>query len=152
MYIFSTDRLGIYKYQLLLRMTTLTRITHWVPRILCILPILLVSMFALDSFEPGRTIWQQLTAFLIHLIPSFVLLAALVVAWKWEKAGGIILIVLGIAFGIFIFRGNFRRLGDLWKSATIVMALAFPFFLSGILFLASNYLRKKEAETPPAGE
>jgi hypothetical protein len=152
MYIFIPDRFWIYNYQLICIMTTLTKITHWTPRILCILAILLVSMFALDAFEPGETIWHQLLAFLIHLIPSFVLLASLVVAWKWEKAGGIIFILLGIAFGIFIFRGNLRRMGDLWKSITIVMALAFPFFLSGILFLVSYYLRKKESQPPLAGE
>jgi hypothetical protein len=132
-------------------MKPLTRITHWTPRILCILAILLISVFALDAFEPGRTLGQQLLAFLIHLIPSFILIAALVAAWKWEKIGGLIMIAIGLALGIFLFRGNYKRMGDLWKSITIVMALAFPFFLSGILFLASDYLKKKEAE-PPAPE
>jgi hypothetical protein len=133
-------------------MKPLTRITHWTPRILCILAILLISMFALDAFEPGRTLGQQLLAFLIHLTPSFILIAALVVAWKWEKTGGLIMIVIGLAFGIYLFRGNYKRMGDLWKSVTIVMALAFPFFLSGIMFLASNYLKKKETEKPATEE
>jgi hypothetical protein len=133
-------------------MKTLTTITHWTPRVLCILAILLVSMFALDSFEPGRSLGAQLLAFLIHLIPSFILIAALIIAWKWERTGGVILILLGAAFGVFIFRMNFRRTGELWTSMSIVMALAFPFFLSGVLFIISNYLKKKEAGQELPGE
>jgi cell division protein FtsW (lipid II flippase) len=130
-------------------MNSLTKITHWTPRILCILAILLISMFALDAFEPGRTIWQQLLAFIIHLIPSFILIAVLIVAWKWEKTGGIIFIIIGTALGIFLFRGNYRHNHNLWNSITIVMAMAFPFVLSGVLFILSHYLKNrdlKEAE------
>ena len=65
-------------------METKVKVLHWLPRIICILAILFVSMLALDSFAPGLTIWQQLGAFLMHLIPSFVLLVFLVIAWKWE--------------------------------------------------------------------
>jgi hypothetical protein len=129
-------------------MKPLTKIAHWAPRILCILAILLVSMFALDAFQPGFPIGKQLLAFLIHMIPSLILTAALIVAWKREKAGGIILIAIGLALGIYIFRGNYKRLGDMWKSLSVVMALAFPFFLSGILFLTSDYLKHKENEKP----
>lgn len=127
-------------------MKPLTKIAHWTPRILCILAILLLSMFALDVFQPGLSLGRQLLAFVINLVPSFILIAALIVAWKWEKAGGIILIAIGLALGIFIFRGNYKRMGDMWKSLTVVMALAFPFFLSGVLFLTSDYLKKKEKE------
>jgi hypothetical protein len=133
-------------------MKTLTKITHWTPRLLCILAILLVSMFALDSFEPGRSLGAQLLAFLIHMIPSFILITALVIAWKWEKAGGIILILLGAAFGTFILKMNLRRTGELWTSLSVVMALAFPFFLSGVLFIISDYLKKKEAGQQLPGE
>lgn len=76
---------------------------HWVPRILCILAILFISMFALDSFTPGLTIWQQLGAFFIHLIPSYILIALLIIAWKWEYFGGIIFIVIGLGFSPVIF-------------------------------------------------
>ena len=83
-------------------------VIHWVPRILCILAILFISMFALDSFTPGLTIWQQIGAFLIHLIPSFILVALLIVTWKWEYIGGIIFIVIGLGFSPFIFNHNYN--------------------------------------------
>ena len=73
---------------------------HWAPRILSILMILFVSMFALDAFAPNLSVWQQIGGFLIHLIPSYILLAALLVAWKWENLGGWLFTLLGIIFSI----------------------------------------------------
>ena len=72
-------------------MKTSIKVFHWLPRIICILAILFISMFALDSFKPDLTIWEQLGDFFMHLIPTYVLIALLIVAWKWEKIGGIIL-------------------------------------------------------------
>ena len=125
-------------------MNRLTKITHWTPRILCILAILLISVFALDAFEPGQTVWHQLLAFIIHLIPTFILTALLIIAWKWERTGGIILGIAGLALGIFIFWANYKNHHNLWNTITIVMSLAFPFVLSGVLFIISYYLKKKD--------
>ena len=81
-------------------------ILHWTPRIICILAILFVSLFAADSFSPELKFWQQLAAFFMNLIPSFILLAILFVAWKWEKIGGIIFTVIGFGLSPFIFQHN----------------------------------------------
>lgn len=56
------------------------KLFHWLPRILCILAILFISMFALDSFEKGLSIGQQSAQFLKHLIPSLILTAFLIIA------------------------------------------------------------------------
>ena len=56
-------------------MKTSTKALYWTARILCILAILFVSLFSLDSFSSERTFWQNTTAFLMHNIPSFILLA-----------------------------------------------------------------------------
>jgi hypothetical protein len=89
-------------------MKTSIRLFHWSPRILCILAILFISLFAADAFAPGLTIWQQLGAFFIHLIPSFILLSLLIVTWKWEFIGGIIFTVLGLGLSPFIFIHNYK--------------------------------------------
>jgi len=125
-------------------MKPLTKVTHWVPRILCILAILLVSMFAIDAFGPGQTIWHQISDFIIHLVPSLVLITLLVIAWRYEKTGGIIMAVAGTIFCIWLFRANYRHNHFFWRSFSIMMAMAFPFALSGILFIISHYLKKKE--------
>jgi hypothetical protein len=120
------------------------KLIHWLPRIICILAILFVSMFALDAFAPGLTIWQQLGAFFMHLIPSFVLLAILIVAWKWELIGGIIFMVIGIGLSPFIYSFNHNRNGmTVGNSLMVVLLINIPFVLVGILFIASHFLKKK---------
>lgn len=119
------------------------RILHWAPRILCIAAILFVSLFALDAFEPGLPLGDQIKGFLIHLIPSFVLLAILVLAWKWELAGGILFILIGLVMTPVIFTGNYRVNESIWLSLLIVLTITIPFLIVGILFVLSHH--KKNA-------
>ncbi|NMC38246.1 MAG: hypothetical protein GYA41_07985 [Bacteroidales bacterium] len=122
-----------------------TKVFQWTPRILCILAILFVSLFALDSFSSERTLFQNAGAFLIHLIPSFVLLAVLIIAWKWEKTGGIILTILGVILFIAVFYLNYKkREFSLSQSLINVSIVCLPFILAGILFIVSHYTKKKE--------
>jgi len=125
-------------------MKTSTKVLYWAPRILCILAILFVSLFALDSFSSERTFWQNTAAFLMHLIPSFVLLAVLIISWKWEKVGGIILTIVGLAWTVFVFILNYKRTHSVATSLLIILMVALPFVLAGILFILSYYSKKKE--------
>lgn len=70
---------------------------HWLPRILSVIFILFISIFALDTLEDP----QWYIALPIHLIPSFILLAVIILSWKNQKVGGISFILYGI--GIFFF-------------------------------------------------
>ena len=121
-----------------------SKIIYWVPRILCVLAILTVSMFALDSFDPRLTVWQQVIGFLIHLIPSFILAAILVIAWKWELIGGMILAVIGLGFTPMIFSINYRMNHSFWMSFGIIALITFPFILAGALFILGHYMKKKQ--------
>lgn len=118
------------------------RVFHWLPRVLCILMILLVSLFAFDSFAPGLSAWQKLGAFFLHLIPSFILTAFLVLAWKWENVGGIIFIVIGLALSPIIFMFNYNRRHSL-EQALFSLIITVPFIVAGILFLVSYFKKKK---------
>jgi hypothetical protein len=125
-------------------MKTSIRIFHWLPRIICILAILFVSLFALDAFAPGHTLWQQLGDFFIHLIPSFILIASLIVAWQWEFIGGIIFTMIGIGLSPFVFMMNYHRTHSIGVSLAIIFMITIPFVVVGILFIVSHYLKKKE--------
>ena len=120
-----------------------TKIFHWLPRIICMLAILFISLFAADAFKPGLTIWQQLGAFIINLIPSFVLLAVLIIAWKWEYIGGIIFIIIGLGLSPVVFMHNYKMNDSIWMSAGIIMIITIPFAIVGVLFIVSGYLKKK---------
>jgi hypothetical protein len=124
-------------------MKTSIRLFHWLPRIICIIAILFVSLFALDAFAPGLSIWQQLGGFIIHLIPSFVLLAFLIIAWKWELIGGIIFMLIGLGLSPFIFMLNYNRNHSIGMSLGIILGITFPFVVVGIFFIVSHLLKKK---------
>jgi len=125
-------------------MKTNLALLHWVPRILCLLAILFISMFALDSFEVGLSIWQQFAAFFMHLIPSFMLLGILFIAWKWEFVGGIIFMVIGLGLTPYIFKHNYQMNHSVGISLGIILMITFPFIVVGALFILSHYLKKKK--------
>lgn len=128
-------------------MKTSVKLFHWLPRIICILSILFVSMFAADAFAPGLTIWQQLGGFFMNLIPSFVLLAFLIVSWKWEFIGGIIFILIGLVTSPLVFLLNHNRNHlTVSQSLGIVLMITFPFIVVGILFIISHFLKKKNLQ------
>ena len=119
------------------------KLIYWLPRIICILAILFVSLFALDAFEAGKTIWQQIATFLIHMVPSFILLIFLLIAWKWEFLGGIIFILIGVGFSPWIFMHNYKMNNTIGMSLVTILLITFPFVLVGILFLISHKLQRK---------
>ena len=127
-------------------MKTSLQILNWSPRILCIMAILFISLFALDSFDPRLTLMQQIGEFLIHLIPSFVLLACLIVAWKWELIGGIIFTMIGIGFSPFVYHMNYNRIHNVGACILIVLMITFPFIVVGVLFIMSHIMKKKNIQ------
>ncbi len=107
----------------------------WAPRIICMLAIAFVMLFSFDVFEPKYTFGEQMFAFLMHNIPTLILIALLIVAWKWELAGGILFIfisLLGIVFFTRFFTENFYSI--------IVTG---PFLIVGALFMIHYFLDKK---------
>jgi len=122
-----------------------TTLIHWVPRLLGLLAIMFVSLFALDSFEPGVPFFRQLAAFFMHMIPSLALAAILVLAWKNEMVGGIVLVVIGVVLSVLVFNLNYQRLGSVSKSLGIIALITFPFILDGLLFLFSHYWKKRHS-------
>lgn len=124
-----------------------SKILHWAPRIICILAILFISIFALDSFDPALTLWQQLSGFFIHLLPSFILLALLILSWKKELLGGILFTQIGCILSPIIYQHNFSSNHSVLMSLGIILMVTVPFVVVGILFILSHFLCKKKNET-----
>ncbi len=82
--------------------TNLTRVLYWTPRILSILFILFISMFALDVFDGTSDAWQIFVGLAIHLIPSYILIIIAVIAWHWEPAGVILYALLTSAYPLMV--------------------------------------------------
>ena len=120
-----------------------SKLIHWLPRIICLIAIAYISLFSLDAFNPEHSIWQQLGDFLMHLVPSFFLLAVLIVAWNWEMVGGVIFMIIGLALTPYVFTINYGMNQSFWMSLGIIMTITFPFILVGILFIVGHLLNKK---------
>jgi hypothetical protein len=107
------------------------KILLWFTRILAILSILILIPFTLDAFGGNEPVIRQILSFLKHNIPVFILIIALIIAWKYEIAGGMIFILLFIALGIYwdSFIGN---------SGSLILII--PYLLVGILFILHRIL------------
>lgn len=92
----------------------------WGPRVLGILLALFLAMFALDSVDEGGV------AVLVHLIPTFVLLAAVGLAWRWEWLGGALFLVLAAVYAAWA-----------WGHPDWILLISGPLVLVGALFLLS---------------
>ena len=110
------------------------RLLFWAPRILCILFAVFVSLLALDVFSEGYNFWQTIVALLMHLIPTAIILIVLAISWRWEWAGGILFIALGVLY-LVMFWGRF--------DSSVYLVIPGPLFLVGVLFLM-NWLYRAE--------
>ena len=106
-------------------------ILHWSPRILAIVFITFLALFALDVFDAGLGFWDTAVGLFMHLLPNFALLIVLLIAWRHELGGGILFLILGIVFA-FVFG---RTLGNFF-------IVAGPIFIIGLLFLNNWYYKR----------
>jgi uncharacterized membrane protein YidH (DUF202 family) len=106
----------------------LAKIIHWTPRVAAILIILFLGMFSLDVFEMEASPLELLGGFLIHNIPSIILLALLLLAWKRPAVGFVAFVIAGALFALFFVRGV--------ESLPNLLLFAFPILLIGGLFYA----------------
>ena len=107
---------------------------YWAPRLLAIVAILFMMLFSLDCFGGSNSFSVQLICLIMHNIPAFICLLSLIIAWRWERIGGILFILIFIAAGIFFnsFVGN--------PTSLIVIG---PFLIVGTLFIVSSMQNKK---------
>jgi hypothetical protein len=117
------------------------RLLFWTPRVLSIIFVAFLSIFALDVFDGRHGFWQTMLAFIIHEIPVFVLIAALILAWKWEWIGAALYAAAGllyIAWVLFI-----QHHIPPFARPIAILTLAGPAFVIAVLFLA-NWRRHDE--------
>ena len=117
-------------------MTPITKkLLFWTPRTATILFALFISMFALDVFAEAHGFVETGIALLLHLIPTAIILAILIISWRREWIAGVAYIALGILYVITAWPDH--RLD--WWSAYLV--IAGPLLLIGLLFLLNWFYR-----------
>jgi hypothetical protein len=80
----------------------LAKTIHWTPRIAAIGIIFFVSLFSLDVFEMDASPLQLLGGFIIHNIPSIVMIVLLIFAWKRPMVGFFAFLLAGLFFLRFV--------------------------------------------------
>lgn len=110
---------------------------YWTLRILAIVFALFLSLFAFDAFEKGFS-FETLIGFIIHLMPVYVLVIFIIIAWKREWVGGIGFLTAGIFFMLFFHT---------YKNLFAFLFISGPAYLIGILFILSHYLKPVEQKT-----
>ena len=116
----------------------LNKYVFWIPRILSTMFILFLMLFSLDVFDMKLNLWQTILGLFIHNIPAFILLAVLIISWKYEIVGGVAFILAGFLYLIMITRNQFE-----WYMLSYSFIIAGPAFLIGIMFLMNWFHKKK---------
>lgn len=111
------------------------KVLEWTPRVLAIVYAIFLSLFAFDVWEMDGTFWERLGGFLIHLAPTYAILAALVVAWRWPLLGGSIFVALAVTFSVLF--GWERE----WQAFLLLGA---PPVIIGLLFLWDGWLKRQQ--------
>ena len=121
-------------------MTQLSRrALFWTPRALSIVFIAFLSLFALDVFGEHLGLWRTVLALTMHLVPSLVLIAALVLAWRWEWIGAALYAAAGslyVWWVVSMSRPVPPAMRLMW-----ILTIAGPAFVIAGLFLA-NWLKR----------
>jgi len=111
----------------------------WLPRILAIAFALFLSLFALDSFGEDLPLLEQVTGFLIHLAPVYMLVIATVIAWRWPLVGGVLFLAVGVMFTFWF---------NTYRSAIAFLMVSLPVFIIGVLLLADALFIENRPHSP----
>jgi hypothetical protein len=102
------------------------KLLYWAPRTLCIVFAAFISLFALDVFSQAKSFGEIILDLLMHLIPTFALIALLVITWRKEWIGGLLFNVLALLYVVWGW-GRFPL--------STYLLIAGPLVVTGILFL-----------------
>ena len=98
-----------------------TTLIRWTARVAGALVCVLLAAFAIDAIGDG------FSSLMMHLLPALVAIAVVVLAWRWEIAGGTIFLGLAVLYA-FVARDHVS-----W-----IVAIALPLAVVGLLFVISG--------------
>lgn len=109
----------------------------WMPRLLAILIATFFMMFSFDVFDIPAPFWKKIVGFLIHSIPTFLIIFILILSWK-KPIWGTYLFTLFFIIATLYFRTYMRVM-----SFTL---LSIPLLVVALLFTIEYFYDKKKVE------
>lgn len=119
----------------------------WAPRLLTMVFIAFLSLFSLDVFGEGAGFWETALALTMHLVPVFILVAVLVLAWRREWIGAVLFGTAALGYVLGPLQPPPVRHFSFAARLTADLAIAGPAFLIAALFLAGWVRRRRGAES-----
>lgn len=111
------------------------KIIYWIPRILGILYVIFLGIFALDVFIPNQPISYYLINLFMHLIPNFILLIFILIAWKYERVGGFLFLMSFLVMSTLFWDKGF------WWMQILLFS---PLLVISLLFFMDFYIKKND--------
>jgi hypothetical protein len=122
------DRVNERKFQLI-----------YIPNTLLIVFALFLMLFSFDMFgEAELSIGEQIIGFLIHSIPSALVILVWLIARKKPLIGAIICVIVYVLFTIFF---------NTYREVITFMLISFPILLTGVLYLVVHMRKKLKKDT-----
>ena len=137
---------------------TLSRLAswiRWVARILCILGIVFIAMWASEAVEGKVGLGRQILGFLMAppFLMSVLLIVILITAWKRELVGGILIALIGLATPalnyiltyhrrLHMASPGFRVGSSVWVALNTFVIISLPLIIPGFLFIISYFLHR----------
>ena len=104
-------------------------VLFYAPRVLAILLAVFYGLFAFDT--------PLGAGFLVHLIPSLLIVACVAAFWKYDLAGCLSFLIIDVAVTVYY---------STWASASHFLLITVPYSLICLLYLAS-YLAHRGGRT-----
>jgi hypothetical protein len=109
------------------------KIVFYGARILAVLFIIFISLFALDVFGEGYSAPETIIALFMHLIPTILLILVLVLSIKNPRLGGAMFILVGVTY-LIMTSGK--------MDIVTKFIIGGPPIIAGVLFLFSRPEKK----------
>ena len=107
---------------------------YWAPRVLSILFAAFISLFALDIFGAGYGVWETILGLFIHLVPVYILVGGLLLAWRRPWVGAVL--YFGLAILYVVLSGGRQH----WSA---YLGISFPLVVISALWFANWFYRKE---------
>ena len=119
-------------------MTTINRVALIAPRVFGLAVVGFLALFALDAFTEGQPLPLAIGGAIVHLIPAAIVLAVVVLAWRWPLLGAAGFLAAAALYAWIAPRGHLD-----W-----IAVISGPLTIVGVLYLWS--WPSTMPATPPA--
>ena len=110
------------------------RLLRWTPRVLAILFIAFIALFALDVFDAGYNLWETIVGLFMHLLPNLALLAVVILAWRRPWVGALGFLAFA-GWYMVAFVGAFD-----WSAYALIAGIP---ALIGVIYLADWFVLRR---------